>query len=47
MEVAVTMRSGQRERPRALGARTMCEAFQITAAERAGQRGGRFSPTTC
>ncbi len=37
MEGAVTMRSGQRERPRALDARTMCEAFQITAAERAGQ----------
>ncbi len=37
MEAAVGMRPGQRQRPRALDARTMCEAFQITAAERAGQ----------
>jgi long-chain acyl-CoA synthetase len=39
MEGAVSTRPGEaeRRRPRALDARTMCEAFQITAAERAGQ----------
>jgi long-chain acyl-CoA synthetase len=33
MEGAVQTRAGEAQRPRALSARTMCEAFQITAAE--------------
>src|SRR5690242_11046665 len=37
MEGAVTTRSAPAARPRALGAATMCEAFQMTVAERAGQ----------
>jgi long-subunit acyl-CoA synthetase (AMP-forming) len=37
MEGAVEIRQEQRARPRALDAATMCEAFQITVAERPGQ----------
>jgi long-chain acyl-CoA synthetase len=36
MEGALTTAPSQRVRPRALDASTMCEAFQITAAERSG-----------
>jgi long-subunit acyl-CoA synthetase (AMP-forming) len=37
MEHALAPETAEQETPRALNARTMCEAFQITAAERAGQ----------
>src|SRR5437588_1554430 len=37
MEGAVASRPEERSLPRALAARTMCEAFQLTAAERADQ----------
>jgi long-subunit acyl-CoA synthetase (AMP-forming) len=37
MDGAVETRPAERERPRALAASTMCEAFQITAAERPDQ----------
>jgi long-chain acyl-CoA synthetase len=37
MEGATDIRPGERVRPRALDASTMCEAFQITVAERSGE----------
>src|SRR5437588_11638434 len=37
MEGAVKAPPAQRERPRGLDAATMCEAFQITVAERSGE----------